>query len=276
MTKYEKLQSCLAQVRARTDFSPRVAIVLGSGLGGYAANIDTVAAVPYSEIEGFPVSTVPGHTGRFVFGYVNGVPVVAMEGRVHYYEGYDPADVVLPIRLMGLLGAKMLLLTNAAGGIDFSFKPGDLMLITDHISSFISSPLRGANVDELGPRFPDMSAVYDKAMGEAACAVAEKQGFTLQKGVYIQFPGPAFETPAEIRLARALGASAAGMSTAIEAQTARHMGLRVCGISCISNLAAGMSGKPLTHEEVQETANMVSKRFTALVTGVVAEFDKLL
>ena len=276
MTTYEKLQNCLAQVRAKTDFSPRVAIVLGSGLGGYAANIDTVAAVPYTEIEGFPVSTVPGHTGRFVFGYVNGVPVVAMEGRVHYYEGYDPADVVLPIRLMGLLGAKMLLLTNAAGGINFGFKPGDLMLITDHISTFIPSPLRGANVDELGLRFPDMSAVYDKAMGEAACAIAEEQGFTLQKGVYVQFPGPAFETPAEIRMARTLGADAAGMSTAIEAQAARHMGLRVCGISCISNLASGMSDKPLTHEEVQETANMVSKRFTALVTGAVAAFDKLL
>jgi len=275
MTTYEKLQSCLKQVRAKTDFVPRVAIVLGSGLGGYAANIDTVAAVPYTEIEGFPVSTVPGHKGRFVFGYVQGVPVVAMEGRVHLYEGYESADVVLPIRLMGLMGAKALLLTNAAGGVNFGFAPGDLMLITDHISTFVPSSLRGANVEELGPRFPDMSAVYDKALGEAACAVAEEQGFSLQKGVYMQFPGPAFETPAEVRMARTMGADAAGMSTAIEAQAARHMGLRVCGISCISNLACGMSDQPLTHEEVQETANKVSRRFTALIAAAVAAFDKL-
>ncbi len=276
MTAYEKLLNCLRQVREKTDFVPRVALVLGSGLGGYAEHIDLRAAVPYSEIDGFPVSTVPGHTGRFVFGYVSGVPVVAMEGRVHAYEGYDSADVVLPIRLMGLLGAKALLLTNAAGGVNYGFQPGDLMLITDHIATFLPSPLRGANMDELGPRFPDMSALYDRELGDAVRRVAQTQDLPLREGVYIQFPGPAYETPAEIRMARTLGADAVGMSTAIEAMAARHMGLRVCGISCISNLASGMSEKPLSHEEVQETANLVAARFTALVTGAIGEFDIML
>ena len=275
MTRYEKLQDCLRQVRERTDFVPRIALVLGSGLGAYASQIDVKAAVPYTEIEGFPVSTVPGHTGRFVFGYVGGVPIVAMEGRVHYYEGYDPADVVLPIRLMGLMGAKTLLLTNAAGGVNFDFRPGDLMLITDHVSTLIPSPLRGANVDELGPRFPDMSAVYDKALGEIVCRTAEAQGFSMRRGVYVQLPGPAFETPAEVRMARLLGADAVGMSTAIEAQAARHMGLRVCGISCITNLGCGMTDQPLSHEEVQETGRAVASRFSALVSAVLPQFDQL-
>jgi len=276
MTAYEKLLGCYRQLREKTDFSPRIALVLGSGLGGYAEEIDIVAAVPYDELDGFPVSTVPGHKGRFVFGHVAGVPIVAMEGRVHYYEGYDPTDVVLPIRLMGMCGAKALLLTNAAGGVNFDFAAGDLMLITDHISTFIPSPLRGENIDELGPRFPDMSAVYDKELCHAVRGVAEGLEMPLQEGVYMQLPGPAFETPAEIRMARALGADAVGMSTAIEAMTARHMGLRVCGISCISNLACGMTDKPLSHEEVQETADSISTRFKALVTGTLAVLDGLL
>ena len=250
--------------------------MLGSGLGGYAEEIDIVAAVPYEELEGFPVSTVPGHKGRFVFGHVAGVPIVAMEGRVHYYEGYDPTDVVLPIRLMGLLGAKALLLTNAAGGVNYDFAAGDLMLIRDHISTWIPSPLRGANIDELGTRFPDMSAVYDEELCHAVRGVAEGLEMELQEGVYMQLPGPAFETPAEVRMARILGADAVGMSTAIEAMAARHMGLRVCGISCISNLGCGMTDQPLSHEEVQETANSIAERFTALVTGTLAVWDGLL
>ncbi len=276
MTTYEKLLSCRDQLRQRTDFSPRVALVLGSGLGGYAAQIEPETAVPYAEVEGFPVSSVPGHTGRFVFGRVNGVPVVAMEGRVHLYEGYDPADVVLPIRLMGLLGARALLLTNAAGGVNYDFRPGDLMLIRDHISTFVPSPLRGENIDALGARFPDMSAVYDSALGDVFRAAAKKLGVPLREGVYMQFPGPAYETPAEVRMARALGADAVGMSTAIEAMAARHMGLRTVGVSCISNLACGMTDKPLSHEEVQQAADAVSARFTALVTEAVGEMDKLL
>lgn len=276
MTTYEKLQRCYTQLREKTDFIPRVALVLGSGLGGYAEEIDIVCAVPYTELEGFPVSTVPGHKGRFVFGHVAGVPVVAMEGRVHYYEGYDTADVVLPIRLMGMLGAQALILTNAAGGVNFSFAPGDLMLITDHISTFIPSPLRGENIDELGPRFPDMSAVYDKELCRAVRGVADGLDLRLREGVYLQTPGPAFETPAEVRMARTLGADAVGMSTACEAIAARHMGLRVCGISCISNLACGMTDKPLSHEEVQETADAVSRNFKALVTGAITFFDGML
>ncbi|MBR4157636.1 MAG: purine-nucleoside phosphorylase [Oscillospiraceae bacterium] len=271
----EKLVSCRDQLRRRTDFTPRVALVLGSGLGGYAAQIEQEAAVPYAELDGFPVSTVAGHTGRFVFGRVKGVPVVAMEGRVHLYEGYDPADVVLPIRLMGLLGAKALLLTNAAGGVNFDFQPGDLMLITDHISTFVPSPLRGANLDTLGPRFPDMSAVYDRELCGLIRTSAKKLGVPLREGVYMQFPGPAYETPAEIRMARALGADAVGMSTACEALAARHMGLRTAGVSCITNLASGMLDRPLSHEEVQQTADAVAARFTALVTDVISAMGEI-
>lgn len=276
MNACEKLLSCRDQLRKKTDFTPRVALVLGSGLGGYAAQIEVEAAMPYHELYGFPVSTVPGHKGRFVFGRVGNVPVVAMEGRVHLYEGYESADVVLPIRLMGLLGAKALLLTNAAGGVNFDFKPGDLMLITDHISTFVPSPLRGANLDALGARFPDMSEVYDRALREVIRASARRLGIGLREGVYMQFPGPAFETPAEVRMARALGADAVGMSTAVEALAARHMGLRTAGISCITNLACGMLDQPLSHEEVQQTASAVAARFTALVTDAIAEMDKLL
>ena len=276
MTAIEKLVSCRDQLRRRTDFTPRVALVLGSGLGGYAAQIEQEAAVPYAELDGFPVSTVAGHTGRFVFGRVKGVPVVAMEGRVHLYEGYDPADVVLPIRLMGLLGAKALLLTNAAGGVNFDFQPGDLMLITDHISTFVPSPLRGANLDTLGPRFPDMSAVYDRELCGVIRTSAKKLGVPLREGVYMQFPGPAYETPAEIRMARALGADAVGMSTACEALAARHMGLRTAGVSCITNLASGMLDRPLSHEEVQQTADAVAARFTALVTDVISAMGEIL
>ncbi len=275
MTAMEKLVSCRDQLRRRTDFTPRVALVLGSGLGGYAAQIEQEAAVPYAELDGFPVSTVAGHTGRFVFGRVKGVPVVAMEGRVHLYEGYDPADVVLPIRLMGLLGAKALLLTNAAGGVNFDFQPGDLMLITDHISTFVPSPLRGANLDTLGPRFPDMSAVYDRELCGVIRTSAKKLGVPLREGVYMQFPGPAYETPAEIRMARALGADAVGMSTACEALAARHMGLRTAGVSCITNLASGMLDRPLSHEEVQQTADAVAARFTALVTDVISAMGEI-
>ncbi len=275
MTTYEKLLRCREQLRERTDFVPRVALVLGSGLGGYAAQIDVETAVPYAEIEGFPRSTVPGHRGRFVFGRVRGVPVAAMEGRVHLYEGYDPADVVLPIRLMGLLGAGALLLTNAAGGVNYDFRPGDLMLIRDHISTFVPSPLRGENIDALGARFPDMSAVYDPALCGAIRAAADRLGIPLREGVYMQFPGPAYETPAEIRMARALGADAVGMSTACEALAARHMGLRTAGGSCITNLASGMLDRPLSHEEVQQTADAVAARFTALVTDVISAMGEI-
>lgn len=271
MTAYEKLVTCVESVKAKTDFTPRVGLVLGSGLGDYAEEIDIKATVDYKDIEGFPQSTVPGHKGRFIFGYVKGVPVVCMQGRVHYYEGYPMTDVVLPTRLMGMLGAEIIFLTNAAGGVNFDFKQGDLMLITDHITTFIPSPLIGSNMDELGTRFPDMSHVYDQELCNKIREVAAHMGVNIQEGVYTQFTGPNYETPAEIRMCRTMGGDAAGMSTACEAMAAKHMGMKVCGISCITNLASGMSEVPLNHKEVQEVADKVAKQFKKLVTGVIAE-----
>lgn len=268
---YEKLMACYECIRKKTDFKPEVALILGSGLGDYADEIEIEVAIPYTEIEGFPVSTVAGHKGRFVFAHVQGVPTVIMQGRVHYYEGYQMSDVVLPTRLMGLLGAKKIILTNAAGGVNYDFKPGDLMLITDHITTAVPSPLIGENMDELGVRFPDMSEVYDKNLQGCVKSAAKKCGVSLQEGVYMQFTGPNYETPAEIRMCRTLGGDAAGMSTACEAMAAHHMGMRVCGISCITNLAAGMSAEKLDHKEVQETADRVSKQFKQLVTELISE-----
>ena len=265
----EKLTGCLDCVRRKTDFMPGVAIVLGSGLGDYAENIRTVCEVPYEKIEGFPVSTVPGHAGKFLFGWIDSVPVVCMKGRVHYYEGYDISDVVLPVRLMGLLGAKILFLTNAAGGINASFRPGNLMLIRDHIALFAPTPLIGPNLEELGTRFPDMSAVYDPKLQDAIRKAADENGIFLREGVYAQLTGPSFESPADIRALRTLGADAVGMSTVVEAIAARHMGMRVCGISCISNLAAGMTAEPLSHQEVQEAADKAAPAFQKLVTESV-------
>lgn len=268
---YEKLKTCLDSVRAKTDFHPDVALVLGSGLGDYADEIEIKAAVDYTDIEGFPTSTVAGHKGRFVFGYAGGAAVVIMQGRVHYYEGYPMTDVVLPTRLMGLMGAKKLILTNAAGGVNTGYQPGCFMLLKDHISVGVPSPLIGANAEELGPRFPDMSEVYSLRMRETVKAEAEKLGIPLHEGVYVQLTGPAYETPAEIRMCRAWGGDAVGMSTACEATAARHMGLEVCGISCITNLAAGMSQQPLDHKEVQETADRVSSQFKALITAIIGK-----
>lgn len=266
---YEKLVKCTEIVKKKVDFQPEVALILGSGLGSYGDEMDVKATVSYSDIEGFPVSTVAGHQGRFLFGYVKGVPVVAMQGRVHYYEGYSITDVVLPIRLMGLLGAKKVILTNAAGGVNFNFQPGDLMMITDHITTAVPSPLIGANLEELGTRFPDMSEVYDKGLREIIRQAARNVGISLQQGVYVQLTGPSYETPAEIRMCRSWGADAVGMSTACEAMAAKHMGMQVCGISCITNLAAGMSNKPLDHKEVQETADRVEAEFKKLVTETI-------
>ncbi len=266
---YEKLQRCLGSIREKTDFQPEAALVLGSGLGDYADEIQIVQTVDYTEIEDFPRSTVAGHKGRFVFGYAGELPVVIMQGRVHYYEGYPITDVVLPTRLMGLLGAKKLILTNAAGGVNFDYRPGDFMLIADHIAAAVPSPLIGENIEELGQRFPDMSEVYSERMRAVIREEAKKLHVPLREGVYVQLTGPAYETPAEIRMCRAWGADAVGMSTACEAIAARHMGMEVCGISCITNMAAGMSGQKLTHQEVQETADRVSIQFKALISAVL-------
>lgn len=270
MNAYEKLQHCLQSVRAKTNFKPLVALILGSGLGEFANEIEVETTLPYYEIEDFPVSTVKGHKGRFIFGTLRGVPVVAMQGRVHFYEGYNIQDVVLPTRLMGLLGAKVLFLTNAAGGVNPHYSSGDFMLIEDQISSFVPSPLVGENFEELGLRFPDMTTIYDKPLRAVIERTAGNLSILIQKGVYIQLTGPQFESPAEVRMCALLGADATGMSTACEAIAARHMGLRVCGISCISNMAAGISPQQLTQEEVDETAARVAPQFKKLVAGSIA------
>ena len=266
---YKKLTSCVESIRKKTDFMPEAALILGSGLGDYADGIQVEAVVDYADIEGFPVSTVTGHKGRFVFGYVKETPVVVMQGRVHYYEGYPMQEVVLPTRLMGMLGAKKLLLTNAAGGINESFHPGDFMMITDHITMGVPNPLIGRNIEELGTRFPDMSEVYSRRIQDVIRAAAKQCSVNLQEGVYVQLTGPSYETPAEIRMCRIWGGDAVGMSTACEAIAARHMGMEVGGISCVTNMAAGVSKQKLSHKEVQETADRVSAQFKELVTEVI-------
>lgn len=266
---YEKLLRCTEIVKEKCKFEPQIALILGSGLGNYTEEMEIVDSIEYSAIEGFPVSTVAGHSGRFVFGYVAGVPVVAMQGRVHYYEGYPMTDVVLPIRLMGMLGAKTIILTNAAGGVNVNFQPGDLMMITDHITTTVPNPLIGANLEELGTRFPDMSEVYNKNLRAIIRQAARNKGITIQQGVYVQFTGPSYETPAEIRMCRSWGGDAVGMSTACEAMAARHMGMKVCGISCITNMAAGMTMQALNHKEVQETADRVARDFKELITETI-------
>lgn len=275
MTITEKIDSCVKAIREKTDFVPKVALVLGSGLGNYAQNIKIEKEISYREIPGFPVSTVPGHDGKFIFGYVGETPVVCMKGRVHYYEGYPISDVVLPARTMLKLGAKILFLTNASGGINYDFAAGDLMLITDHISCFAPNPLIGPNEDSLGLRFPDMSDVYKKDLQEVIRTTAKENDIDLKEGVYCQLTGPSFESPAEIKMLRSMGVSAVGMSTVVEAIAANHMGARVCGVSCISNLAAGMSDNPLTHEEVQEAADKAAIKFELLVTESVKKFGNL-
>lgn len=266
---YQKLETCLKSVRAKTEFKPEIALILGSGLGDYADEIQIEQTIDYTEIDGFPTSTVAGHKGRFVFGCVKDVSVVIMQGRVHYYEGYPMTDVVLPTRLMGLMGAKKLILTNAAGGVNPDYKPGDFMLITDHITTGIPSPLIGANPQELGVRFPDMSEVYNGGLRSMIRQEADKLGIRLQEGVYVQLTGPAYETPAEVRMCRIWGGDAVGMSTACEALAAHHMGIKVCGISCITNLAAGLSSGQLDHKEVQETADRVAVQFKQLISAVI-------
>lgn len=275
MTKvYERLQRCLKSIEDKIPFRPRLALVLGSGLGDYAERIEIEASIDYHEITDFPVSTVSGHKGRFVFGHIGSVPVVIMQGRVHFYEGYSIEDVVLPERLMHLMGAEILFLTNACGSANPAYQAGDFMLITDHILYSVPNPLIGANIEELGVRFPDMSEVYDPALRKEILAVAKEQGLSLREGVYMQFSGPSFETPAEVKMAHILGADAVGMSTACEAVAGRHSGMRICGISCISNLGAGLSEEPLSDEDVKVVANRVAPLFRKLVTEVIIRIGK--
>lgn len=273
--EYERLLACLQCVQEKVDFQPKIALVLGSGLGNYGENIDIRYTLDYSEIDNFPVSTVAGHKGRFLFGYLKDVPIVAMQGRVHYYEGYSMQDVVLPIRLMKMMGAEILFLTNASGGINESFKAGDLMMITDQIASYVPSPLIGTNMEALGTRFPDMSHIYDEDLQQILRDTARELSIDLKEGVYIQFTGPNYESPAEIRMSKVLGADAVGMSTACEAIAANHMGMKICGVSCISNLAAGISKNPLNHKEVQEAADQAAPLFKKLVTESIRKMGNM-
>lgn len=246
-----------------------IGVILGSGLGDYANELENAVRLPYSEIPGFPQSTVAGHAGMLCCGMRHGKRVVMMQGRFHYYEGYSMKEITLPVRVMQKMGVKTLIVTNACGGVNLSFVPGDLMVIDDMFSLTGTNPLIGPNLDEFGPRFPDMSCVFDKGLRALAHETAKAQGFALQEGVYCQFSGPCYETPAEIRMARVLGADAVGMSTVPEVIVARHGGMRVLGVSCITNMAAGILDQPLCHEEVTETANRVKAKFKALLDGVI-------
>ena len=273
---YEKLLRCKEDVRRKINFTPKIGLVLGSGLGDFANEMKIEATLNYHDIEGFPVSTVAGHAGRFIFGYVGEVPVVCMQGRVHYYEGYPMEDVVLPIRLMKLLGAEILFLTNAAGGILQGMKAGDFMLITGQIASFVPSPLVGANIEELGTRFPDMSHIYDEDLQTIVKKTALENNIPLKQGVYIQMTGPQYESPEEVAMCRTLGAGAVGMSTACEAVAANHMGMKIVGISCIANMAAGITPTPLAHTEIQETADRVAPDFRKLVYESICRMGVIL
>lgn len=267
--QYKLAQQAAAYLKTQTKIIPRAVLVLGSGLGDYAERLEGADVVPYECVPGFPKSTVEGHKARLVFGELFGVPVAIMQGRFHYYEGYNQQQITLPIRALREMGAQILFLTNASGGINTSFAPGDLMLIDDHINFSGTSPLMGENVAEQGLRFPDMSQAYDKQLKACLLRAAEKAGVPLKRGVYMMFCGPQFETPAEIRFGRIIGADAAGMSTVPEVIVGRHCGLRVCGVSCITNMAAGILDQPLTHTEVMETGERVKDAFASLVDAFV-------
>ena len=266
---YKELEKYLSCVKTKIDFKPDVAIVLGSGLNKLAKKINVKETISYSDIDGFPISTNKMHAGAFIFGYLGDVPVVAMNGRIHYYEGYSMNQVVSPIRLMKLMGAKKLILSNAAGGISDNLNVGDLMMITDHISSFVPSPLIGPNIDELGARFPDMTSIYDSEICKKIKNIARENNIDLKAGVYLQTTGPNYETPAEINMYKLLGADAVGMSTVCEAIAAVHCGFKVCGISCITNKAAGITGEPLSDEEVGVAASKASDKFCLLIEELV-------
>ena len=262
-------EQALAAVREHTDFVPKIGIVLGSGLGGLADDIEVVTRIPYSELEGFPRSTVEGHKGEYIFGYIDSVPVVLMNGRVHYYEGYPMQKVVLPVRVMALMGVEAIILTNAAGGLNKNFHPGTLMCITDQNTAFVPSPLIGPNDSRLGVRFPDVSAIYDKELQALLHKTAEELGIELEDGVYLQITGPAYETPNEVVMYALLGADAVGMSTGCEGVALCHMGMRVLGITCITDMAIVNTTFETSHEEIQKVANRAGKQLQKLVKAVV-------
>src|SRR5215217_1276429 len=271
---YERAEHATRVIRARISVDPRIAIVLGSGLGGFADDFEEPVGIPYEEIPGFVRSTAEGHAGRLVVGKVDSVPVVAMQGRVHYYEGYSFEEVTFPVRTFKLLGIKTLILTNAAGGINVQLTQGALMVISDHLNLMGDNPLRGPNDERFGPRFPDMSAVYSPALQELAIEEAKSIGVEVRRGIYGGLSGPSYETPAEIHLLRNLGADAVGMSTVPEAIVARHMDQEVLGISCITNMAAGISDEPIDHAEVMATGDRVRGTFTELLRKVIGAINR--
>ncbi|HEX8129703.1 MAG TPA: purine-nucleoside phosphorylase [Pyrinomonadaceae bacterium] len=272
-TLYERAEHAARTIRARGWDEARVGLVLGSGLGAFADDLEDAVGIPYEDIPGFARSTVEGHAGRLVVGRVAGVPVVVQQGRFHFYEGYALDEVTFPVRVLGLLGVKVLILTNAAGGLNNSFKQGALMLISDHLNLMGVNPLRGANDARFGARFPDMSEVYDREFQEAVICEAQAMKIELKRGIYAALTGPSYETPAEIRMLRALGADAVGMSTVPEAIIARHMGVKVLGISCITNMAAGVLDRPIDHAEVIETGEQVRATFTELLRRTIPKLS---
>jgi purine-nucleoside phosphorylase len=269
-TLLARLDEAADAIRSRTPLRPAVGVVLGSGLGAFADSLEAASAIPFREIPHFPTSTVEGHSGALVVGTSRGTPLAALKGRVHFYEGYRLADVAFPVRVLARLGVKTLVLTNAAGAINTSFAPGDLMILTDHIN-LLGNPLVGPNEDALGPRFFDMSQAYDRRLQDAAEAACRAAGVRCHRGVYIALTGPSFETPAEIRMLRTMGADAVGMSTVPEVIAARHLGMRVLGLSCLTNMAAGVTDRKLDHQEVLETGERVKTALLEVLAHVVRE-----
>lgn len=269
-----RINHCVECIRNLTDRKPEIGITLGSGLGDFVEQLTDKEEIPFTSIEGFPTPTVKGHDGKLIFGTYNGVEVVVLDGRVHYYEGYSQQETAIPVRVLKRIGVHTLILSNACGGVNYDFKPGDLMLIDDHINMSGSNPLIGKNLDSFGERFPDMSEVYSKKLWQTLQEKAHNEGIETKHGVYMMYSGPSFETPAEIRAFRILGADAVGMSTVPEAIAARHAGMNVMGISVITNMAAGMLDQKLTHEEVLETAEIVRKPFARLIALAIESIQE--
>jgi purine-nucleoside phosphorylase len=272
---FNKIQNAAQFLKGKYEKSPKIGLILGSGLGVLADEIENPVKIAYSDIPDFPVSTVEGHAGQLVFGTIHDIDVVAMQGRFHFYEGYSLEKVTFPVRVMKELGVEILIVTNAAGGVNESFTPGDLMIITDHINNMGTNPLIGANDSKLGVRFPDMSEAYNKELRALAKQISEKLNIPTQEGIYVGNTGPTYETPAEVRMIRTLGGDAVGMSTVPEVIVARHAGMKVMGISCISNMAAGILDQPLNHEEVIETTERVKANFLLYIKELIKQFGTL-
>ena len=272
---YERLEKSVEAIREITDFKPSLAVVLGSGLGHFAEidDLEIKADIPYEDIPGFPRSTVKGHHGHLIFGVLGRKNLVIMQGRIHFYEGYDVQDVVYPLRVTHLLGADTVILTNAVGAINEDFHVGDFVAVEDHIASFVHSPLVGENISKLGERFVGMVDAYDPELRELVLKIGKEEKITVQKGVYLQVPGPQYETPAEIRMFRSLGADTVGMSTAVETIAAKHMDMRVCCINSVTNMAAGIEEQDFSHEDVLQTADEQEAKFTTLLTRLITEME---